>query len=246
MAVNYDFKGKKILVTGAGAGIGRAICMKLHECGAQVYGVSRTAANLASLQASCAGLEVVSVDLSDWDSTRALLTALPAMHGVVNNAGTAVLSSFLEASPGDFDRLFSANVKQVLNVSQIFANKMIEEKIAGSIVNMSSQASQAALKDHTLYCGTKGALDMITKVGALELGQHGIRVNCVNPTVVMTEMGKKAWSHPDKAGPLLQKIPLNRFAEVEEVVGATLFLLSDSSSMVNGITLPVDGGFLAT
>lgn len=188
----------------------------------------------------------VCVNLSDWDKTREVLSALPPMHGLVNNAGISTLSSFLEASPEDFDRIFACNVRAALNVSQIFAKKMIENKIAGSIVNVSSQASRAALKDHVIYSSSKGALDSMTANGALELGPHGIRVNCINPTVVLTEMGRMAWSDPAKGGPMLAKIPLGRFAEVEEVVKPTLFLLSDDSSMINGIILPIDGGFLAT
>ena len=81
---------------------------------------------------------------------------------------------------------------------------------------------------------------------ALELGPHKIRVNCVNPTVVMTEMGRLGWSEPEKSQEMLKRIPLGRFAEVEEVVNAVLFLLSDNSSMCNGVMLPVDGGFLAS
>merc|ERR1712080_295636 len=141
---------------------------------------------------------------------------------------------------------FQANVKQVINVSQIFSKKMIKDKIKGSIVNVSSQASQAALADHTVYCATKGALDMVTKGAALELGPHNIRVNAVNPTVTMTEMGKVGWSDPAKAGPMLAKIPLGRFAEVDDVVQCIVFLLGPGSALVNGITMPIDGGFLAT
>jgi len=168
------------------------------------------------------------------------------MDGLVNNAAVAICEPFLEVKPEDFDLMFNANVKQVINVSQIVAKKMISEGKPGSIVNVSSQASQAALADHTIYCGTKGALDMITKVAALELGPKNIRVNAVNPTVTMTAMGKVGWSDPAKAGPMLAKIPLGRFAEVEDVVNCILFLLSEKAGMVNGVTLPIDGGFLAT
>lgn len=86
---------------------------------------------------------------------------------------------------------------------------------------------------------------MITQVMALELGPHGIRVNCVNPTVVLTDMGRLGWSEPQKAKSMLDKIPMGRFAEVGEIVDAVLFLLSDRASMINGVYLPVDGGFLA-
>ncbi|EYC31544.1 hypothetical protein Y032_0004g2210 [Ancylostoma ceylanicum] len=84
---------------------------------------------------------------------------------------------------------------------------------------------------------------MATRCFAKELGQHGIRINCVNPTVVMTDLGKKAWSDPNKSGPLLAQMPISRFAEVEEVVSAVMFLLSDAASMTTGLALPVDGGF---
>eukprot|EP00092_Neocalanus_flemingeri_P032384 GFUD01035209.1.p1 GENE.GFUD01035209.1~~GFUD01035209.1.p1 ORF type:complete len:245 (-),score=77.03 GFUD01035209.1:73-807(-) len=241
-----DFRGKRYLVTGVGAGIGRGVAKQLVQLGAEVWGVSRTKANLESLQEECPAVQTVHLDLTDWEATKAALEPLPAMDGLVNNAAVAVVAPFLEVKPEDFDLLFNANVKQVINVSQIVAKKMISAGKPGSIVNVSSQASQAALADHTVYCGTKGALDMITKVAALELGPNNIRVNAVNPTVTMTAMGKVGWSDPAKAGPMLAKIPLGRFAEVEDVVNCILFLLSQKAGMVNGVTLPVDGGFLAT
>jgi len=111
---------------------------------------------------------------------------------------------------------------------------------------VSSQASMVALKDHTSYCTSKGGLDQLTRMMALELGPHNIRVNAVNPTVVLTAMGQINWSDPKKSGPMLQKIPMNRFAKTREVSEAIAYLLSDKSSMVNGVMLPVDGGFLAS
>lgn len=98
---------------------------------------------------------------------------------------------------------------------------------------------------HTVYCASKGAVDAFTRAAALELGPYNIRVNCVNPTVILTDMGKLGWSDPKVAEPMIQKIPLRRFGEVREVVDAVLYLLSDRSSMVTGTCLPVDGGFLA-
>jgi len=241
-----DFRGKKYLITGVGAGIGRGLAIQLVELGAEVWGVSRTKANLDSLLEECPAVKTVHQDLTDWEATKAALEPLPLMDGLVNNAGVAICTPFLEVKPEDFDLMFNANVKQVINVSQIVAKKMVAAGTPGSIVNVSSQASQAALGDHTVYCGTKGALDMITKVAALELGPNNIRVNAVNPTVTMTAMGKVGWSDPAKAGPMLAKIPLGRFAEVEDVVNCILFLLSKKAAMVNGVTLPIDGGFLAT
>jgi len=240
--------GQRVLVTGAGAGIGRGLTKSLLEMGAEVWAVSRTLANLESLKAECDSplLHIVAVDLTDWEATRSALSPLPRMDGLVNNAAVAICTPFLQVTPGEIDLLFNANVKQVINVTQVVVGKMVAEKQPGAVVNVSSQASQAALGDHTVYCATKGALDMVTKVAALEFGPHQIRVNAVNPTVTMTEMGKVGWSDPAKAGPMLAKIPLGRFAEVDDVVQCILFLLGPGSGLVNGITMPVDGGFLAT
>ena len=139
----------------------------------------------------------------------------------------------------------NVNLKAVLFTSQTVAKGMVKRGGGGSIVNVSSQASQAALLDHAVYCASKGGLDQLSRVMALELGPHNIRVNCVNPTVVMTDMGRLGWSDPKKAATMLSKIPLGKFAQVEDVVHAVLFLLSDKAAMINGVMLPVDGGFLA-
>uniref|UniRef100_A0AAQ4Q1D2 Dicarbonyl/L-xylulose reductase n=1 Tax=Gasterosteus aculeatus aculeatus TaxID=481459 RepID=A0AAQ4Q1D2_GASAC len=227
------------------AGIGRATALALARCGAKVTAVTRTQADLSSLVQECASIIPVCVDLADWGATEAALLDVGPIDLLVNNAAYASLQPFLEVTPDQFDESFSVNVKAVLHVSQIVARGMKATGSGGAIVNVSSQASQCALRDHTVYCATKGALDMMTKVMALELGPHQIRVNSVNPTVVMTDMGRLGWSDPDKAETMLSRIPLGRFAEVEDVVNTILFLLSDKSNMTSGVTLLVDGGFLA-
>jgi L-xylulose reductase len=102
------------------------------------------------------------------------------------------------------------------------------------------------LRDHAAYCASKAGLDQLTAVMAVELGEYGIRVNSVNPTVVLTEMGKRAWSDPAKGGPMLARIPLGRFAECEDIASVVCFLLSDAGGMLNGLALPIDGGFHTT
>ncbi|XP_057681708.1 L-xylulose reductase-like [Corythoichthys intestinalis] len=243
--MEISFKGKEALVTGAGKGIGRATALALALCGANVTVLSRTQSDLDSLVKECPSIVPVCVDLSDWKATEAALKNIGPIDLLVNNAACAKLQPFLEVTPDQFDQSFNVNVKAVLNVSQIVARGMIARGSGGSIVNVSSQASQRALKNHTVYCATKAALDMLTKVMALELGPHQIRVNSVNPTVVMTEMGRRGWSDPEKVKTMTSRIPLGRFAEVDEVVNSILFLLSDKSTMTNGVSLPVDGGFLA-
>ncbi|KAK3872426.1 hypothetical protein Pcinc_022500 [Petrolisthes cinctipes] len=239
------FSGRRALVTGAGAGIGRGVALKLAQMGAEVFALSKTEANLSSLKEECPSITTITIDVTNWDATREAVKKITPIHMLVNNAGTGILLPFLDSTPESFDLMFNLNVKAVMNVSQIVASDLITRQLKGSIVSISSQAGQRALKDLTVYCSTKGALDMMTKVMALELGPKGIRVNNVSPTVVLTKKGRVWWSDPAKANPMLARIPQGRFAEVEEVVNAVVYLLSDESDMVNGHMLPVDGGFLA-
>ncbi|KAM9747643.1 L-xylulose reductase [Dama dama] len=238
--------GRRALVTGAGKGIGRSIAKALHAAGARVVAVSRTQADLDSLVRECPGVETVCVDLADWEATEQALGGVGPVDLLVNNAAVAFLQPFLEVTKEAYDMSFNVNLRAVIQVSQIVARGLIARGAPGVIVNVSSQASQRGLTNHSVYCSTKGALDILTKVMAVELGPHKIRVNTVNPTVVMTPMGQAAWSDPQKAKAMLDRIPLGRFAEVENVVDTILFLLSDRSSMITGSTVPVDGGFLAT
>lgn len=184
------------------------------------------------------------MDLGDWEATERALGNVGPVDLLVNNAAVALLQPFLEVTKEAIDTSFGVNLRAVIQVSQIVARGMIARGAPGAIVNVSSQASQRAITDHSVYCSTKGAMDMLTKVMALELGPHNIRVNAVNPTVVMTAMGQIYWSDPQKAKTLLDRIPLGRFAEVSEVVDIILFLLSDRSSMTTGSSVLVDGGFL--
>ena len=122
---------------------------------------------------------------------------------------------------------------------------MIRLGKGGSIVNVSSQASLVALKGHISYGASKGALDNITRVSALELGPHGIRVNGVHPTVVMTPMSAWYWGRDDIGKPFLDTMPLGRWATEDDIAGPIVFLLSDDAAMISGAALPIDGGYTA-
>lgn len=133
------------------------------NCNATVLALSRTKESLDSLAQEDKRIETVCCDLQNWKETRAAILKILPIDYLVNNAGVARLNSFFEASEDDFDESFAVNVKAIVNVSQIVADNMRGREVKGSIVNVSSQASQAALQDHTVYCASKGAVDMLTK-----------------------------------------------------------------------------------
>ncbi|EFA08221.1 L-xylulose reductase-like Protein [Tribolium castaneum] len=242
--MEINFHGKTALVTGASQGIGRDIVKQLAKGGAKVVAVARNKELLESLKEEVPSIEIIPCDLSDWNATQNALSHL-SPDLLVNNAGLAILKPLTRVSESDVDQLFAINVKALIQVTKLVTEKLLQRGVSGSIVNISSQASMAGLLNHSVYCSTKGAVDAFTRAAALELGPHNIRVNCVNPTVIMTAMGRLGWSEPKVAEPMLQKIPLRRFGEVQEVVDAVLFLLSDKASMITGTCLPVDGGYLA-
>ena len=240
-------EGKIVLVTGASRGIGRLIVQNLiqKKSVAKVHAVCILAAELKELHDEFPDHVIPHLhDLTNWEATEKLISSIGALDAVVNNAGIAELESLGSITEASVDRQFRVNVKSVINVMQCVSRKMKETGTRGSIVNLSSQASHTALRDHLVYCASKAAVDGATRAAALELGTFGIRVNSVQPTVTKTAMALKLWSEEERLRTMLSRIPLNRLAEVQEVVNAVLFLLdNDQSSMISGVHLPVDGGF---
>ncbi|XP_036052709.1 carbonyl reductase [NADPH] 2-like [Onychomys torridus] len=244
--MKMNFRGLRALVTGAGRGIGRGTVKALHASGAKVVAVTLNNADLVSLAKECPGIEPVCVDLGDWEATEKALGGIGPVDLLVNNAAVALVQPFLEATKEAFDRSFNVNVRSVLQISQMVAKGMIDRGVAGSIVNVSSMVAYVTFPGLTNYCSTKGAMTMLTKAMAMELGPHKIRVNSVNPTVVLTDMGKKVTADAEFAKKLKERHPLRKFAEVEDVVNSILFLLSDSSASTSGSGIMVDAGYLAS
>lgn len=239
-----DYDKGAILVTGASGGIGGATVRLLRKKGADVIAAGQNVDKLNELAAET-DCRVLAFDLTSEASVNAALEGLD-LWGVVNCGGFGgEIATPMETDIDVFDKVISINARGALLVTKYAAASMIRLGAGGAIVNVSSQAALVALKGHISYGASKGALDNITRVSALELGPYGIRVNGVHPTVVMTPMSAWYWGRPEIEGPFLAQMPLGRWATEEDIAAPIAFLLSDGAAMISGVALPIDGGFTA-
>lgn len=244
--MNIDFGGKTALVTGVSRGIGREIAKLLSKCNAKVIGVCRSCQDSETLKQEIPGIEILKIDLSDWNQTKIALEPFKnRVDLLVNNAGLAICTPLGEITEMECDQMYNVNVKAIINVTQCLIPGM-KERGKGSIVNISSVAGLIGLKDHLVYGASKAAVNLMTEIMALELGPFGIRVNSVNPGVTKTDMAMVGWSDPARAQWMITRCPLGRFSEPREVAEVVAYLLSDHSSMVNALNIPVDGGVYKT
>lgn len=233
-----------ILVTGASGGIGGATVRQLVRHDADVIAAGRDEDTLKALsdETSC---RTLAFDVSSEDEVRGALDG-EDIWGVVNCAGFGgEIATPMETDIEVFDKVIATNTRGALLVTKYASQSMVRLGKGGAIVNVSSQASLVGLRGHISYGSSKAALDNITRVSAMELGPQGIRVNSVNPTVVMTPMSAWYWGKPEVEGPFLETMPLKRWATEDEIAAPIVFLLSDGASMISGVTLPIDGGYTA-
>lgn len=240
----FDLSGKSALVTGASGGIGAATVRMLAKEGAEVVASGRNAEALEAL-AGETGCRTLPFDLTSEEEVRDALEGL-TLYGVVNCGGWGgEIATPMETDVGVFDKVIDINARGTLLVTKYASQGMVAAGKGGSIVNVSSQASLVGLAGHISYASSKGAVDAMTRVSALELGRYGIRVNAVNPTVVMTPMSAWYWGRDEIGGPFLETMPLHKWATEADCAAPIVFLLSDGAAMISGVCLPVDGGFTA-
>ena len=239
-----NLAGKRALVTGAGNGIGRAIVAHLASCGAHVTGLDVNEASLLELRRET-GCSILVANLLDCaaavQSVEDRMDAEGEFDLLVNNAGVARFEPILETTAKAFDFQYGVNVRAVAMLSTAVARALVAAGKPGSFVHISSQSSTLPLADHLLYSSSKAAVDHMARIQAFELGPHGIRVNTVRPTVVLTELVRRSWD-PEGLEKMKGSIPLRRFARPLDVAQAVAWLLSDHARLVTGAALPVDGG----
>jgi NAD(P)-dependent dehydrogenase (short-subunit alcohol dehydrogenase family) len=248
MDIDFSLNDKAALVTGGASGIGWAICQLFVAKGARVAIADLNSAAAADRAAELGPqARAYDLDVTDPESVTRAVDRVSADLGridvLVNSAGIAPLAPAEELGLDIWDPTLTVNLRGTFLVAQAVGRLMLADG-SGSIINLASQAASAALDKHAAYCASKAGVVGLTRVLALEWGGRGVRVNTISPTVVMTALGRYAWSGPE--GDAFKKlIPAGRFAEPEEIAAAALFLASDASLMINGADLPVDGGFLA-
>jgi NAD(P)-dependent dehydrogenase (short-subunit alcohol dehydrogenase family) len=241
--------GRRALVTGAGRGIGVACAAALAQAGAHVVVVARTTAEIAAVAAEIGAdggsAEALVLDVTDTAAVRAAIAAQAPFDVLVNNAGTNRPCSFLDVTEEDYDVITALNERAAFFVAQAVARRMIEFRVRGSIIHVSSQMGHVGGALRTVYCMTKHGIEGLTKAMAIDLAPHGVRVNSIGPTFIDTPLTRPFFEDRAFRDDVLRRIKLGRLGSVEDLMGAVVFLASDAAALITGTALVVDGGWTA-
>ena len=247
--LNFPLQDKVALVTGGASGIGAAIVSALGAKGARVAVVDldeeAASAHAATVGDGARGFRC---DVADSASVDATVDAVVAEFGgidiLVNCAGIVMLAPAEELPLDAWNKTIDVNLKGTFLMCQAAGRHMLAAG-GGAVLNMASQAATVALDSHVAYCASKFGVVGLSKVLAAEWGGRGVRVNTISPTVVLTELGRKAWDGP-RGDALKEHIPMGRFAYPNEIAAAAVFLASDAAGMITGADLLIDGGYTIT
>ena len=253
MLKKINLKNKVALVTGAGKGLGKACAIALAEAGAKVIILSRTKSDLVNVSKIIKKTKGKSqsfvCDVTKLDELKNILKRINRLDILVNNAGNNRPQHFTEVSQENLEYLTNLNMKAAFNVAQLCAQKMVtaknRKKIGGSIIHMSSQLGRVGCEGRNVYNMNKFGIEGLARGMAFELASYNIRVNTVCPTFVETPMVKKFFKNKKFKDKMIKNIPLGRVAKESDVATAVAFLAADSSEMITGTSLLVDGGWTA-
>ncbi|HZQ15118.1 MAG TPA: SDR family oxidoreductase [Pseudolabrys sp.] len=246
---SFRLDGRRALVTGAGRGIGLTAASALAEAGAHVTLCARTTKEIeeaaAAIRARGQTADALTLDVTDIEAVRKALGARPPYQVLVNNAGTNRPKMLPDVTVEDFDVIMGLNVRAAFFMAQAVALRLIEAKLSGSIINISSQMGHVGAARRTVYCASKHAMEGFTKAMAIELAPHDIRVNTIGPTFIETPLTKPFFENEAFKKEVLSRIKLGRIGQMDELTGAIVFLASDASRLMTGSAMVVDGGWTA-
>lgn len=250
----FDLTGSVAVITGAGSGLGRAIAKALAQHGADVA-VTELPGKTALAEETVGELlalgrraQAIPLDVTDLGSIDALVPAVVGSLGrldiLVNNAGLNIQRQALEVTEEDWDRVLDVNLKGLFFCSQAAGRHMVEHG-GGRIVNIASQMGLVGYWRRAAYCSSKAGVVNLTRVLAIEWAKHGINVNAIAPTFVLTPLTAPMFEDADFKADVIARIPLGRLADPDDVANAAVYLASPAAKMVTGQTLAVDGGWTA-
>ena len=244
---SFRLDGRRALVTGAGRGIGLAAAAALGEAGAEVCLISRTGSEIEeaaeAIRAAGRTADTLVLDILETAAMRAAITERGPFDILINNAGTNRPKTMAATTEDDFDTVLDLNLRAAYFVAQAVTDGLLAAEKSGAIINISSQMGHVGGPLRTVYCSSKWALEGLTKSLAMELAPNGIRVNSIAPTFIETPLAKEMLKDPEFRDAVLSKIKLGRTGQVEDLMGAIVFLASDAAAMITGASLLVDGGW---
>jgi NAD(P)-dependent dehydrogenase (short-subunit alcohol dehydrogenase family) len=237
------------VVTGAGRGLGRGCAIALADAGAEVVLVSRTQAELDALAGEIRGrggrARALVCDVLEARQVADRIERLERIDILVNNAGMNIPEPFIQVSEEHLDRILDLNVRAAFVVAQAAARRMIAGGRGGAIIHMSSQMGHVGAPNRTVYCMTKHAIEGLTKAMAVELAPHKVRVNAIGPTFILTPLTRPFFESTAFHDYAMSNISLGRLGEIEDVMGAVVFLASPAAALITGASLAIDGGWTA-
>ena len=248
----FDLTGKVALVTGAGRGLGRTMALALAAAGADIVATARTASEIESLAAEVRGLGrralALTADSTDAAAVEAVVAraveGLGQIDILVNNAGINVRKPVLELSEGEYRSVLETNLVGSFHWARAAGRRMVAQR-AGKVINISSIMGRVVLANQAAYASSKGGVEQLTKVLAVEWAPFNVQVNAIGPTYFETDLTKPLFEDPERKAFIEGRTPAGRWGQPHELAGAVIFLASGASDFVTGHTLMVDGGWTA-